>query len=48
MRSLILKGAMSFTGDAPRLFCMHFWALDTPGELATLLKAPLDPTNSQK
>ena len=34
--------------DAPRLFYMHFWAVDTPARLGTALKAALDQTNSQK
>jgi hypothetical protein len=34
--------------DAPRLFYMHFWGVDTPGKLAEGLKAALDQTNSQR
>ena len=34
--------------DTPRLFYMHFWAVDEPGKLATALKAALDQTNSRK
>jgi len=34
--------------DTPRLFYMHFWAVDTPQKLATALKAALAQTNSQK
>ena len=34
--------------DAPRLFYMHFWAVDTPTTLAQGLKAALDQTNSRK
>jgi len=34
--------------DTPRLFYMHFWAVDAPGKLATGLKAALDQTNSQR
>ena len=34
--------------DSPRLFYMHFWAVDTPARLGTALKAALDHTNSQK
>ena len=34
--------------DAPRLFYMHFWGVDTPAKLAQGLKAALDQTNSQR
>ena len=34
--------------DSPRLFYMHFWAVDAPAKLAQALKAALDLTNSQK
>jgi Domain of Unknown Function (DUF1259) len=34
--------------DVPRLFYMHFWAVDEPGKLATALRAALDQTNSRK
>ena len=34
--------------DSPRLFYMHFWAVDAPARLGTALKAALDLTNSQK
>lgn len=34
--------------DDPRLFMMHFWAVDDPGKLAMGLKAALDLTNSGK
>jgi len=34
--------------DAPRLFYMHFWAVDAPDKLAAGLKAALDQTNSQR
>jgi len=34
--------------DTPRLFYMHFWAVDTPAKLAQGLKAALDQTNSQR
>jgi Domain of Unknown Function (DUF1259) len=34
--------------DAPRLFYMHFWAVDAPVKLAQALKAALDQTNSQR
>ena len=34
--------------DTPRLFYMHFWAVDAPAKLATGLKAALDQTNSQR
>lgn len=34
--------------DNPRLFMMHFWAVDEPGKLAKGLKAALDLTNSKK
>jgi hypothetical protein len=34
--------------DEPRLFMMHFWAVDDPGKLAKGLKAALDLTNSKK
>ena len=33
--------------DNPRLFMMHFWAVDDPEKLATGLKAALDKTNSK-
>jgi uncharacterized protein DUF1259 len=32
--------------DTPRLFYMHFWAVDAPAKLAQALKAALDQTNS--
>ncbi len=34
--------------DNPRLFMLHFWAVDTPEKLAAGLKAALDKTNSKK
>lgn len=34
--------------DNPRLFMMHFWAVDGQSKLATGLKAALDKTNSKK
>jgi hypothetical protein len=34
--------------DQPRLFMMHFWAIDNPGKLARGLKAALDKTNSKR
>jgi hypothetical protein len=34
--------------DNPRLFMMHFWAVDDPEKLAKGLKAALDKTNSKK
>lgn len=34
--------------DNPRLFMMHFWAVDDPGKLAKGLKAALDLTNSKR
>lgn len=34
--------------DNPRLFMMHFWAVDDPEKLAKGLKAALDQTNSGK
>ena len=34
--------------DEPRLFMMHFWAIDNPEKLAAGLKAALDKTNSKK
>jgi hypothetical protein len=34
--------------DEPRLFMMHFWAVDTPEKLAQGLKAALDKTNSKR
>jgi hypothetical protein len=34
--------------DKPRLFMMHFWAVDNPEKLARGLKAALDNTNSKK
>ena len=33
--------------DEPRLFMMHFWAVDEPEKLAKGLKAALDKTNSK-
>lgn len=33
--------------DEPRLFMMHFWAVDDPQKLAKGLKAALDKTNSK-
>ncbi len=33
--------------DDPRLFMLHFWAVDEPGKLATGLKAALSQTNSK-
>jgi hypothetical protein len=33
--------------DDPRLFMLHFWAVDNPEKLATGLKAALDKTNSK-
>jgi len=33
--------------DEPRLFMMHFWAVDDPEKLARGLKAALDKTNSK-
>jgi hypothetical protein len=33
--------------DEPRLFMMHFWAVDDPAKLATGLKAALDKTNTK-
>jgi hypothetical protein len=33
--------------DNPRLFMLHFWAVDDPGKLASGLKAALDKTNSK-
>lgn len=33
--------------DEPRLFMMHFWAVDKPEKLAEGLKAALDKTNSK-
>lgn len=33
--------------DEPRLFMMHFWAVDNPEKLARGLKAALDKTNSK-
>jgi hypothetical protein len=33
--------------DDPRLFMMHFWAVDNPEKLATGLKAALDKTNTK-
>jgi hypothetical protein len=35
-------------GDEPRLFFMHFWANDTPGKVATGLKAALDRVDIAK
>lgn len=34
--------------DEPRLFMMHFWAVDNPEKLARGLKAALDKTNSKR
>jgi hypothetical protein len=34
--------------DEPRLFMMHFWAIDNPEKLARGLKAALDKTNSKR
>ena len=34
--------------DTPRLFYMHFWAVDEPAKLAQGLMAALDQTNSRK
>lgn len=34
--------------DNPRLFMLHFWAVDEPGKLAKGLKEALDKTNSKK
>lgn len=34
--------------DEPRLFMMHFWAVDKPEKLAKGLKAALDKTNSKR
>ena len=34
--------------DNPRLFMLHFWAVDDPGKLAAGIKAALDKTNSKK
>ncbi|HEY9341855.1 MAG TPA: DUF1259 domain-containing protein [Hanamia sp.] len=34
--------------DEPRLFMMHFWAVDNPEKLAKGLKAALNKTNSKK
>lgn len=34
--------------DDPRLFMVHFWAVDDPGKLAKGLKAALDKTNTKK
>jgi hypothetical protein len=34
--------------DNPRLFMMHFWAVDEPEKLAKGIKAALDKTNSKK
>ena len=34
--------------DDPRLFMMHFWAVDNPEKLAKALKEALDKTNSKK
>jgi hypothetical protein len=34
--------------DTPRLFYMHFWAVESPATLAQGLKAALDQTNSQR
>jgi hypothetical protein len=34
--------------DEPRLFMLHFWAVDAPEKLAKGLKAALDKTNSKR
>ena len=34
--------------DMPRLFYMHFWAVDAPAKLAQGLKDALDQTNSRR
>ena len=34
--------------DTPRLFYMHFWAVESPATLAQGLKTALDQTNSQR
>lgn len=34
--------------DNPRLFMMHFWAVDDPGKLAQGIRAALDKINSKK
>ena len=34
--------------DTPRLFYMHFWAVESAATLAQGLKAALDQTNSQR
>jgi hypothetical protein len=34
--------------DVPRLFYMHFWAVDAPAKLAQALRAGLDQTNSRR
>ncbi len=34
--------------DTPRLFYMHFWAVESPATLTQGLKAALDQTNSQR
>ena len=34
--------------DTPRLFYMHFWAVDAPAKLAEGLKAAVDQTNSRR
>lgn len=34
--------------DDPRLFMLHFWAVDDPGKLAAGLKTALDQTNSKR
>ena len=34
--------------DVPRLFYMHFWAVDAPAKLAQALRAALDQTNSRR
>src|SRR6185437_8205284 len=34
--------------DNPRLFMLHFWAIDNPEKVAKGLKAALDKTNSKK
>jgi len=34
--------------DNPRLYMLHFWAVDNPEKLAQGLKAALDKTNSKR
>jgi hypothetical protein len=34
--------------DNPRLFMLHFWAIDEPEKLARGLRAALDKTNSKR